>query len=93
MLDEIISGKVEKVIITYKDKLSRIGFNLFVHLFKKYGCENIVMSEAGSIKLDFKQIFDEIINMFHCYSMKLYSKKELKKFKQPFTYLLKKYMI
>lgn len=85
MLDEIISGKVEKVIITYKDRLSRIGFNLFVHLFKKYGCEIIVMSEVGSAKLDSEEIFEEIISMLHCYSMKLYSKRRINKIKEVLT--------
>lgn len=85
MLDEIISGKVEKVIITYKDRLSRIGFNLFVHLFKKYGCEIIVMSEVGSTKLDSQEIFEEIISMLHCYSMKLYSKRKINKIKEILT--------
>lgn len=35
MLDEIIDNKVERVVITYKDRLSRVGFDLFFHLFKK----------------------------------------------------------
>ena len=34
LLDEIIAGNVEKVIITYKDRLSRVGFNLFKTLFE-----------------------------------------------------------
>ena len=59
MLDEIIAGKVKTVIITYKDRLSRVGFSLFTYLFKKYNCEIIVVSEVGSIKLDFEEIFEE----------------------------------
>ena len=27
LLDEVINGKVERIVITYKDRLSRIGFN------------------------------------------------------------------
>lgn len=52
MLDDIIDGKVERVIITYKDRLSRVGFELFKHLFDHYHCQIIVMSEVGSEKLD-----------------------------------------
>ena len=29
MIDEIIDNKVERVVITYKDRLSRVGFDLF----------------------------------------------------------------
>ena len=32
MLDDIISGKVERVIISYKDRLSRVGYELFYYL-------------------------------------------------------------
>ena len=82
MLDDIISGRVEKVVITYKDRLSRVGFDLFYYLFKKYHCEIIVMSEVGSEKLDSQEIFEEIISLLHCYSMKLYSKRRAKKIKE-----------
>ena len=75
MLDEILEHKIEKVIIAYKDRLSRVGFGLFQTLFRKFGCEIIVMSEVGSPKLDSEEIFEEIISMLHCYSMKLYSKR------------------
>ena len=82
MLDDIINGKVERVVITYKDRLSRIGFELFFHLFKKYHCEIVVMSEVGSQKLDSEEIFEEIISLLHCYSMKLYSKRKTNKIKK-----------
>lgn len=82
MLDDIIDNKVEKVVITYKDRLSRVGFDLFYHLFKKYNCEIIVMSEVGSEKLDSEEIFEEIVSLLHCYSMKLYSKRKAAKIKE-----------
>ena len=82
MLDDIISGKVERVVITYKDRLSRVGFELFYHLFKKYHCDIIVMSEVGSEKLDSQEIFEEIVSLLHCYSMKLYSKRKCQKIKE-----------
>ena len=74
MLDDILQCKVKRVVITYKDRLSRIGFELFHHLFKKFGTE-IVISDVGSPKLDAEEIFEEIVSLLHCYSMKLYSKR------------------
>ena len=82
MLDDILAGKVNKVVITYKDRLSRVGFGLFVYLFKKFGCEIIVMSEVGSEKFDSQEIFEEIISLLHCYSMKLYSSRKAKRIKE-----------
>lgn len=85
MLDEIINNKVERVVITYKDRLSRVGFDLFFHLFKKYNCEIVVMSEVGSEKLDSQEIFEGIVSLLHCYSIKLYSKRKVQKMKEVLT--------
>ena len=83
LLDEVLEGHVERVVVTYKDRLSRVGFELFYHLFQKYNCEIVVMSEVGSAKLDTQEIFEEIVNLLHCYSMKLYSsRRRLKRIKE-----------
>lgn len=82
LLDDVIAGKVERVVITYKDRLSRVGFDLFYYLFQKYHCEIIVMSEVGSAKLDSEEVMDDIINMLHCYSMKLDTKQNIKQIKR-----------
>lgn len=74
LLDEVLAEKVKRVIITYKDRFSRVGFELFSYLFTKHGCEIIIMNEVGSQKLDNEEIFEEIVSLLHCYSMKLYSK-------------------
>lgn len=82
LLNEILNRKVKTVIITYKDRLSRVGFNVFKYLFEHFNCEIIVMSELGSEKLDSQEIFEEIISLLHCYSMKLYSKRRANKIKE-----------
>lgn len=75
MLDEIIEHRIEKVVIAYKDRLSRVGFELFSHLFNKYGTEIVVISDVGNKKLDSEEIFEEIVSLLHSYSMKLYSQR------------------
>ena len=82
MLDKIIAGKCERVVVTYKDRLSRIGFELIKHLFERFNCEIVVMSEVGSKELDSEEIFEEIVSLLHCYSMKLYSKRKIPKIKE-----------
>ena len=83
LLDEVLDGRVERVVVTYKDRLSRVGFGLFHHLFQKYNCEIVVMSEVGSAKLDSQEVFEEIVNLLHCYSMKPYSsRRRMKRIKE-----------
>ena len=82
LLDEVLSGRVERVVVSYKDRLSRIGYGLFKHLFDKHNCEIVVMSEVGSEKLDSQEIFEEIVSLLHCYSMKYYSKRRVQRIKE-----------
>jgi putative resolvase len=76
LLKEVIDKKVEKVIITYKDRLSRVGLELFSYLFAQYGTKIMVISEIGNPKLDTEEVFEEIVSLLHCYSMKLYSRRK-----------------
>ncbi|MGC8505150.1 MAG: IS607 family transposase [Thermoplasmata archaeon] len=75
MLDEIMNHKVEKIAIIYKDRLSRVGFELFKYLFAKSRTENVVVSEIGDPKLDSEEVFEEMFSLLHCYSKKMYSKR------------------
>lgn len=82
LLDEVLAGKVKRVIVTYKDRLSRVGFELFSHLFAKYGCELIAMSEVGSTELDSEEVFDDVVYLLESYSLNLYSKRTNKLIKE-----------
>ena len=82
LLDEVLAGRVKRVVITYKDRISRVGFELFIYLFKKFGCEIVVISELGSEKLDSEEIFEEVVSLLHCYSMKLSSNRRVKRVKE-----------
>lgn len=82
LLDEVLAGKVKRVIITYKDRLSRVGFELFSYLFAKHGCEIVVLSEVGSTELDSEEVFDDIIHLLESYSLNLNSKRKNKVIKE-----------
>ncbi|WP_304957527.1 IS607 family transposase [Dubosiella newyorkensis] len=71
LLDLVIGGKVSTVIITYKDRLSRVGFDLFKYLFAKYHVDIVVMSELKDKKTDQQEIFEEIISLLHAFSMRM----------------------
>jgi putative resolvase len=58
LLDLVIDGQVSRVFITYKDRLSRVGFGLFKHLFLKFGTEIVVINELNNTKLDSEEIRD-----------------------------------
>lgn len=76
MLNHILDNEVEKVVVTYKDRLSRIGFDLFKNLFSAFGCDIEVMYGFSDKATDEKEIFEEIISLLHCYSMRMYGKRK-----------------
>jgi|SRR3712207_309340 len=45
LLDKVIEGKIDNVVIVCKDVLSKTGFDLFKHLFDKYNTKIINISE------------------------------------------------
>jgi len=60
-------------VITFKDRLTRTGFNFFENLFRRYGTEIVVINDYTSEKNDTEEIIEEIITLLHSYSMKFYS--------------------
>ena len=81
LLDNVVEHKIDKIIITYKDRLSRIGFDLFKELFEKFNCEIIVINDIDNDQIIEKEIFNEIISLIHCFSMKVYSNRRRDKLK------------
>jgi len=79
LLDLVFDGQVKKVFISYKDRLSRVGFSLFKHLFLKFETEIVVVNGHANDKLDGEEIMNEIITLIHCFSMKHYSKRRVKR--------------
>lgn len=69
MLDSIMNGEIERVVVVYKDRLSRSSFELFSRIFKKFDCEIVVMSEVGSKKLDNVEIFQDMASLLGSYNM------------------------
>jgi putative resolvase len=81
LLNSIIQYKIDRIFITYKDRLSRISFNMFKNLFKHFECEIVVLNEIDDSKLIEKEIFNEIIGLIHCFAMKVYSNRRKEKLK------------
>jgi predicted site-specific integrase-resolvase len=81
MLNDVVNYRISKIYITYKDRLSRISFNMFKNLFKQFNCEIVVINETEDEKLIEKEIFKEIIDLIHCFSMKVYSSRRKDKLK------------
>jgi len=65
LLDEVIDGKVKKVVIYSEDRLTRVGFKLFENLFDKFNTELFIMSEPSNKILDFEEVSEIITNVLY----------------------------
>lgn len=73
LLDLVIQGKVKRVVIAHKDRISRAGFDLFKHLFDKFGTEIVVVSDYLDPKTDEQELYSEINSLLHSFAMRQYS--------------------
>ena len=82
MLFDVIEHKIKTVLISNKDRFSRVSFNMWKELFKSFNCDIIVMNDIlESNDNDDKEIFEDIISLIHCFAMKMYSKRRKNKLK------------
>jgi len=73
LLNEILSYRIAKVVTTFRDRLTRTGFNFFESLFRRYGTEIVVINDYTNEKSDTEEITEEIITLLHSFSVKFYS--------------------
>lgn len=79
LLNDVINNQISKIYITYCDRLSRISYKMFEELFKKFNCEIIVLNKIDNEQEVEKEIIGEIIDLIHCFSMKVYSNRRKEK--------------
>ena len=83
LITEIISGTVNKVVISNRDRLTRFGYGYLKSLFDRYNCEIIEVNLTGDKTFE-QELIDDLIAIIHRFSMKFYGKRKnmLKKFEK-----------
>lgn len=76
LLMDVINHKISNIVISHKDRLTRVSFDIWKELFDEFDCNIIVMNEEED---DDKGIFNDIISLLHYFAMKMYSKRRRKK--------------
>ena len=77
MIHEVINHRIKNIIISNKDRFSRISFDIWNQLCSEFDCNIIVMNHDDED--DDRGIFSDIISLIHCFSMKMYSNRRKKK--------------
>uniref|UniRef100_A0A6C0EC13 Resolvase/invertase-type recombinase catalytic domain-containing protein n=1 Tax=viral metagenome TaxID=1070528 RepID=A0A6C0EC13_9ZZZZ len=76
MLNDIFQYKVDKVIISNKDRLTRLSFVTLQKIFQQFGTTIVVVNQTKKSLSDVDDIFEELISMMHYFSTKKYSQRK-----------------
>ena len=76
----VINNEVDKIFITYKDRLTRFGFDYFKNLFENFNTEIIILNNPINENNLEQELTEDLISIIHHFSMKMYSnrRKQLK---------------
>lgn len=80
LLNDVVQNKIKTIYITYKDRLTRFGFDYFIEFCKLHNTEIFVIDNFENNKSNEQELVEDLISIIHHYSTKLYSnrKKKLK---------------
>jgi predicted site-specific integrase-resolvase len=77
LLNDVQSNEIDTVYISYKDRLARLSYELVVKLFNKSNTRIHIVNQA--VKSDEQELFEDLMQVIHGFSMKMYSKKRFAK--------------
>ena len=79
LLEQIFKREINTVYITFKDRLSRFGFNYFKQIFNYFGTNIVILDEQEETNKTYQQeLMEDLLAIIHTYSMKLYTNKKKK---------------
>lgn len=70
VIDGIVAGKIDTLVIAHQDRLARFGFPLIAHLCAVHQCELVVMNTA-SLTPEAEMVQD-LMTILQCFSGRLY---------------------
>jgi predicted site-specific integrase-resolvase len=66
-----IEGKINKLIVAYKDRLTRFGFELIEDLIKEYSNGEIIIENEKDEKEPKDELVDDVLQILNVYTAKM----------------------
>ena len=73
VLQMIIQGEVELLVLENKDRLVRFGYEILEQMFKYFGCKILVLNDILENKTYEQELTEDLISIIHYFTMKNYS--------------------
>jgi predicted site-specific integrase-resolvase len=76
ILERIIDGDIQRLVVAHPDRLVRFGYELVKWLCEKFECELLVLNDR---KLSPEQeLVQDMLSIIHCFSSRLYGLRKYK---------------
>lgn len=79
IIEEAIKGNVEEVVIAYKDRLARFGYELIETLIKKYSGGKIIVINKNEEETPTEELTKDIVSIMNVYVAKVNGLRKYKK--------------
>ena len=77
LVDAILDGQVERVVLAHQDRLARFGYQLLAHLCQQQSCELVVLNtETLSPE---QELVQDLMTIVDCFSSRLYALRNYRK--------------
>ncbi len=77
LVDRMVAGEIETLVIAHKDRLARFGYALIEHLCEAANCQLIAMNtETLSPE---REMVEDLMTIVHCFSSRLYGLRNYRK--------------
>ena len=73
VLQMIIQGEVELLVLENKDRLVRFGYEILEQMFKYFRCKILVLNDILENKTYEQELTEDLISIIHYFTMKNYS--------------------
>lgn len=70
LLERILSGDVEEIVVAHRDRLMRFGFDLFQSIAKRYSCRIVVLDNSQLSPQ--AELVADLLSIIHVFSCRLY---------------------
>jgi putative resolvase len=77
LVDQILAGEIEQVVLAHQDRLARFAYSLLVHLCQTHQCTLVVMN-TENVSPE-QELIQDLITITHCFSSRLYGLRNYRK--------------
>lgn len=77
LLDEVMSGKIDTIYITFKDRFVRFGYDWFEVLCSKFNTKIVVLNNPDLSPQ--QELVEDLISIIHVFSCRIYGLRKYKK--------------